>query len=343
MRVAVDGMGGDNAPVIEVEGAVAAAREFGIAVTLVGNSDVLQQELAKHNCSGLNISVVHASEVVGMHDSASDAIRRKKDSSIRIAFDLVKKGMVDAVVSAGNSGATMAAGMFLLGRLKGIDRPAIATIFPNLHGRTLILDVGGNVDCKPQNLVQFAVMGEVYAKYFMGIERPRVGLLSNGEEESKGNELTRESHALLHALLRGTPFNYLGYVEGRDVFSGSVDVVVCDGFVGNVVLKVSEGLVETVGKMLKDEIKQSFLSMAGYLFVRRAFKNFRKKVDYSEYGGAPLLGINGVGMICHGGSSAKAIKNAIRFAHDYAHKGVNKKMAEKLQQYITDSKQQREV
>lgn len=343
MRVAVDGMGGDNAPVIEVEGAVAAAREFGIAVTLVGNSDILQQELAKHNCSGLNISVVHASEVVGMHDSASDAIRRKKDSSIRIAFDLVKKGMVDAVVSAGNSGATMAAGMFLLGRLKGIDRPAIATIFPNLRGRTLILDVGGNVDCKPQNLVQFAVMGEVYAKYFMGIERPRVGLLSNGEEESKGNELTRESHALLHALLRGTPFNYLGYVEGRDVFSGSVDVVVCDGFVGNVVLKVSEGLVETVGKMLKDEIKQSFLSMAGYLFVRRAFKNFRKKVDYSEYGGAPLLGINGVGMICHGGSSAKAIKNAIRFAHDYAQKGVNKKMAEKLQQYITDSKQQREI
>jgi glycerol-3-phosphate acyltransferase PlsX len=232
--------------------------------------------------------------------------------------------------------------MFLLGRLKGIDRPAIATIFPNLHGRTLILDVGGNVDCKPQNLVQFAVMGEVYAKYFMGIKSPRVGLLSNGEEESKGNELTRESHSLLQALLRGTSFNYLGYIEGRDVFNGSVDVVVCDGFVGNVVLKVSEGLVETVGKMLKNEIKQSFLSMAGYLFVRRAFKNFRKKVDYSEYGGAPLLGINGVGMICHGGSSAKAIKNAIRFAHDYAQKGVNIKMAEKLKQYITDSKQQRD-
>ncbi|MGA7826901.1 MAG: phosphate acyltransferase PlsX [Geobacteraceae bacterium] len=342
MRVAVDGMGGDNAPVVEVEGAVAAAREFGIAVTLVGNSEVLQQELAKHNCAGLNISVVHASEVVGMHDSASDAIRRKKDSSIRIAYELVKAGKVDAVVSAGNSGATMAAGMFLLGRLKGIDRPAIATIFPNLHGRTLILDVGGNVDCKPQNLVQFAVMGEVYAKYFMDIKSPRVGLLSNGEEESKGNELTRESHAHLHELLRGTPFNYLGYVEGRDVFAGSVDVVVCDGFVGNVVLKVSEGLVETVGKMLKAEIKQSFLSKLGYLFVRGAFKNFRKKVDYSEYGGAPLLGINGVGMICHGGSSAKAIKNAIRFAHEYARKGVNMKMAEKLKQYITDSKQQRE-
>ncbi len=337
MRVAVDGMGGDNAPGVEVEGAVAAAREFGIAVTLVGNSDVLHQELAKHDCSGLDISVVHASEVVGMHDSASDAIRRKKDSSIRVAFELVKEGKADAVVSAGNSGATMAAGMFLLGRLKGIDRPAIATIFPTLRGRTLILDVGGNVDCKPQQLVQFAVMGEVYAKYFMDIKSPKVGLLSNGEEESKGNELTRESHA----LLRGVPF-YIGYVEGRDVFSGTVDVVVCDGFVGNVVLKISEGLAEAVGKMLKDEIKQSILSMVGYIFCRRAFKNFRKKVDYSEYGGAPLLGINGVGMICHGGSSVKAIKNAIRFAHEYARKGVNQKMAEKVHQYITVSKQQKE-
>ncbi|MRR58801.1 MAG: phosphate acyltransferase PlsX [Deltaproteobacteria bacterium] len=338
MRVAVDGMGGDNAPVIEVEGAVAAAREFGIEITLVGDSGVLRQELAKHQCAGLNISIVHASEVVGMHDSASDAIRKKKDSSIRVAYDLVKDGKADAVVSAGNSGATMAAGMYVLKRLEGIDRPAIATIFPTLSGRTLVLDVGGNVDCKPQNLVQFALMGEVYAKYFMGIENPKVGLLSNGEEESKGNELTRETNT----LLRSVPFNYLGYIEGRDVFNGSVDVVVCDGFVGNVVLKVSEGLADAVGKMLKDEIKQSFLSKVGYLLARPAFKNFKKKVDYSEYGGAPLLGINGVGMICHGGSSAKAIKNAIRFAHDYARKGVNQKMAEKLQQNITISKQLRD-
>jgi len=338
MRVAVDAMGGDNAPVVEVDGAVAAAREFGIAITLVGNSELLARELAKHHCKGLDISIVHASEVVGMHDSASDAIRKKKDSSIRVAFDLVKDGKADAVVSAGNSGATMAAGMFVLKRLGGIERPAIATIFPTLGGRTLVLDVGGNVDCKPIHLVQFAVMGEVYARYFMGLENPRVGLLSNGEEESKGNELTRETNS----LLRGVPFNYLGYIEGRDVFNGSVDVVVCDGFVGNVVLKLSEGLAEAVGKMLKNEIKQSFLSKVGYLLARRAFKNFRKKVDYSEYGGAPLLGINGVGMICHGGSSAKAIKNAIRFAHDYAMKGVNQRMAEKLQQNITVSKQLRD-
>ncbi len=338
MIVAVDGMGGDNAPVVEVAGAVAAAREFGMAIVLVGNSEVLRQELAKHDCTGLDMSIVHASEVVGMHDSASDAVRRKKDSSIRVAYELVKQGKADAVVSAGNSGATMAAGMFILGRLKGIDRPAIATIFPNLRDRTLILDVGGNVDCKPQHLAQFALMGEVYARYFMEIDNPSVGLLSNGSEESKGNELTREAHG----VLKGAPFNYRGYVEGRDIFSGCVDVVVSDGFVGNVVLKVSEGLAEAVSRMLKAEIKKSILSIAGYLLVRGAFKRFRKKVDYSEYGGAPLLGINGVGMICHGGSSAKAIKNAIRYAHEYARKGVNQNMAEKLKDYITFSKQQKD-
>lgn len=338
MIVAVDAMGGDNAPVVEVAGAVAASREFGITIVLVGNTEVLRQELAKHDCKGLDISIVHASEVVGMHDSASDAVRRKKDSSIRVACELVKHGKADAVVSAGNSGATMAAGMFILGRLKGIDRPAIATIFPNLRDRTLILDVGGNVDCKPQHLAQFALMGEVYARHFMDIDNPSVGLLSNGSEESKGNELTREAHG----VLKGSPFNYRGYVEGRDIFSGCVDVVVCDGFVGNVVLKVSEGLAEAVSRMLKTEIKKSILSIAGYLLVRGAFKRFRKKVDYSEYGGAPLLGINGVGMICHGGSSVKAIKNAIRYAHEYARKGVNQKMAEKLKDYITFSKQQKD-
>ena len=328
MRVAVDAMGGDNAPVVEVEGAVAAAGEFGIPITLVGDTERVNQELAKYNCKGLDIKVVHASEVVGMHDSASDAVRKKKDSSIRVAFDLVKNDEAVAVVSAGNSGATMAAGMFVLKRLKGIDRPAIAQIFPTLRGKTLVLDVGGNVDCKPLHLVQFAIMGEVYARFVMGADNPRIGLLSNGEEESKGNDLTRESSA----LLKHTSLDYFGYVEGRDIFNGLVDVVVCDGFVGNVVLKLSEGLAEAVGKMLKDEIKQSLLSKIGYLLCRKAFVNFKKKVDYSEYGGAPLLGIDGVGMICHGGSNAKAIKNAIRFAHEYAQKGVNQRMAEKLQE-----------
>ncbi len=339
MRVAVDAMGGDHAPVVEVEGAVAAAREFAIPVTLVGDTDRLRQELAKHDCQGLDIIIQHAAEVVGMHDSASDAVRKKKDSSIRVAFELVKQGAADAVVSAGNSGATMAAGMFVLKRIKGIERPAIAQIFPTLRGKTLVLDVGGNVDCKPIHLVQFAIMGEVYARHVMGVAKPRIGLLSNGEEESKGNELTRETNA----ALKGIPLAYAGYVEGRDIFNGTVDVVVCDGFVGNVVLKLSEGLAEAVGKMLKEEIQQSFLSKVGYLLSRTAFKNFKKKVDYAEYGGAPLLGIDGVGMICHGGSNAKAIKNAVRFANEYAQKGVNNRMAEKLEESFPAYMQQRQA
>jgi phosphate acyltransferase len=330
MRIAVDAMGGDNAPVVEVEGSVAAAREFGIPVTLVGDKVRLEQELSRRDCRGLDIQIVHASEVVGMHDSASDAVRKKKDSSIRVAFECVKRGEAAAVVSAGNSGATMAAGMFVLKRLRGIDRPAIAQIFPTLTGTSLVLDVGGNVDCKPIHLMQFAVVGEVYARHVMGIERPRVGLLSNGEEESKGNELTRDTAPLLREL----PFNYVGYVEGRDIFNGRADVIVCDGFVGNVVLKVSEGLAEAVGRMIKTEIKQSPLSILGYLLSARAFANFKKKIDYAEYGGAPLLGIDGVGMICHGGSNAKAIKNAVRFANEFARKGVNQRMAEKLEENL---------
>jgi glycerol-3-phosphate acyltransferase PlsX len=339
MRVAVDAMGGDNAPAVEVEGVVSAAREFGIPVTLVGDTDKLRQELAKHDTTGLDIVLQHASEVVEMHDSASDAVRKKKDSSIRVAFDLVKQGAADAVVSAGNSGATMAAGMFVLKRIKGIERPAIAQVFPTLRGATLVLDVGGNVDCKPIHLVQFAIMGEVYARYVMGVAKPTIGLLSNGEEESKGNELTRETHA----ILKDISVEYAGYVEGRDIFNGTVDVVVCDGFVGNVVLKLSEGLAEAVGKMLRDEIQKSFLSKIGYLLSRTAFKNFKKKIDYAEYGGAPLFGIDGVGMICHGGSNPKAIKNAIRFAHEYAQKRVNQRMAEKLEANFPVYMQQRQA
>lgn len=326
MRVAVDAMGGDNAPVVEVEGVIAACREFGVAVTLVGDRARLEAELSKHAVSDLDLDIFHASEIVGMHDSASDAVRKKRDSSVRQAFELVKNGKACAAVSAGNSGATMAAGMFVLRRIKGIERPAIAQLFPTIKGMTLVLDVGGNVDCKPVHLVQFAIMGEVYARYAMGIKSPKVGLLSNGEEESKGNELTRETNT----TLRNTSINYCGYIEGRDIFAGAVDVVVCDGFVGNIVLKLSEGLADAAGKMLKREIIKSWVSKVGYLFVRGAFDRFKKIVDYAEYGGAPLLGINGVGMICHGGSNAKAIKNAIRFAHEYARSGVTEQVVKKL-------------
>jgi glycerol-3-phosphate acyltransferase PlsX len=325
-------MGGDQAPGIEVEGAVAAARQWRIPVMLVGDSARIGAELAKHRIEGLDITVRHASEVVGMHDSASDAVRKKKDSSIRVAFNLVKNGEAQAVVSAGNSGATMAAGMFVLGRIKGIDRPAIATIMPNRRDNTLVLDVGGNVDCKPQHLAQFALMGEVYARHVLGKQTPRVGLLSNGEEECKGNELTRGAHR----LLKGTSSSYIGYVEGRDVFNGAADVVVCDGFVGNVVLKLSEGLADAIGAMLKQEIGGRWLAKIGYLLARPAFQAFKKKVDYAEYGGAPLLGIQGTGVICHGGSSSKAIQNAIFQARESVAKAINEALVVQLRKSLFD-------
>lgn len=332
--VAVDVMGGDNAPSIEVEGAVIAARRWNIPLILVGQTDLVERELAKYDVRGLDIVVQHAGEVVGMLDAASDAIRKKRDSSIRVAFDLVKNGRAHAVVSAGNSGATMAAGMFILKRIEGIDRPAIATIFPNLNDQTLVLDAGGNVDCKPQHLVQFALMGEVYARYVLHKDRPRVGLLSNGEEDCKGNDLTRETHE----ILRRAPYNYIGYVEGRDIFKGDVDVVVCDGFVGNVVLKVSEGLADTLTTMLRREFAAHPLAKLGYLLAKPAFNAFKKRIDYAEYGGAPLLGIDGTGMICHGGSNAKAIMNAVRLAHESVVLQINEKLVNQLRLQAGESR-----
>ncbi|RMF45006.1 MAG: phosphate acyltransferase PlsX [Deltaproteobacteria bacterium] len=329
VTVAVDAMGGDHAPAVEVAGAVAACRQWGIDIVLVGDQERLRAELGKHEVSGLGVSVHHASEVVGMHDSASDAVRKKKDSSIRVAFDLVKQGRAHAVVSAGNSGATMAAGMFVLKRVRGIERPAIAAIMPNLVNETMVLDAGGNVDCRPRHLARFGLMGAVYSHKVLGKERPRIGLLSNGEEESKGNELTRETHALLRQSVIDL-FDYVGYVEGRDIYNGSVDVVVCDGFVGNVVLKTSEGLAEALASMLRREMSGSLLAKVGYLFARPAFKRFRRKIDYAEYGGAPLLGIAGTGMICHGGSNEKAIANAIRLAAEYIRKNVNQTLEKAL-------------
>ncbi len=328
--VAVDAMGGDNAPGIEVEGALAAARRWGVSIILVGDRERIAACLAQHPTRGLDVRIHHASEVVGMHDSASDAVRKKKDSSIRVAFELVRNGEAHAVVSAGNSGATMAAGMFLLKRMAGIDRPAIATIMPNMKDQTIVLDAGGNVDCKPLHLAQFATMGDVYARSVMGKSRARVGLLANGEEESKGNELVREAHR----LLKDSALNYIGFVEGRDIFNGKVDVVVCDGFVGNVVLKVSEGLAEAIGVMLRREISRRFWAKIGYVLARPAFDAFKKRVDYAEYGGAPLLGIQGTGMICHGGSSAKAVMNAIGMARESVAQRVNERLVAQLQAQI---------
>ncbi|MFN2256880.1 MAG: phosphate acyltransferase PlsX [Desulfuromonadaceae bacterium] len=319
VTIAVDAMGGDNSPAVEVEGAVLAARTSGVEVILLGDAERIEQELSHYDISGMRLEVKHTTQVVTMNDSASDAVRKKKDSSIRVAFDLVKEQKAQAVVSAGNSGATMAAGMFVVRRIRGIERPAIATIMPARNGEVLILDVGGNVDCRPSHLEQFAIMGDVYARNVMGISAPRVGLLSNGAEEKKGNDLTRNTHA----LLKQHDLNYLGYVEGRDIYSGAVDVVVCDGFVGNIVLKTSEGLASSIASMLREELHSRFLARIGYLLARPAFKAFKQKIDCEEYGGAPLLGIRGTCIICHGSSSAKSIATAIKQAAESILPSVN--------------------
>lgn len=325
MRIAVDAMGGDFAPAVVVEGAVLAASEFNIPIVLVGDREKVEAELRKYKPNP-NITIRHASEIVEMDESPAQAIRRKKDSSLKVCFDLVKSGEASAVVSAGNSGAAMAAGIFLLKKIKGVDRPAIAVTVPTMKGPVVILDVGGNIDCKPIHLVQFAIMGEVYARSVLKKERPRVGVLSNGEEEGKGNDLTRETNS----LLKTTSLNYLGYVEGRDIYRGDVDVVVTDGFVGNIVLKLSEGLVEAVASMLKQEIMASIPAKIGYLLAKGAFGRLKRKMDYAEYGGAPLLGIEGVCIISHGSSKGKAIKNAIFRAHEYASGNVNSRLTEEI-------------
>ena len=326
MKIAVDAMGGDNAPAVVVEGAVKASVELDVPIILVGDKARIEAELKKHNTKGADITVRHASEVVEMDDSPTQSIRTKRDSSLRICFELVRDGEAGAVVSAGNSGAAMAAGVLLLKRLKGVERPALAVSLPTIKNPAVLLDVGSNVDCKPVNLMQFAVMGEVYARHALNIERPRVGLLSNGEEEAKGTDLTRESST----LLKETTLNYVGYVEGRDVYRGDVDVVVTDGFVGNVVLKLSEGLVESVIGMLKKEIMSSISSKIGYFLARAAFKKLKKRIDYAEYGGAVLLGINGICVIGHGRSNAKAMKNAVIKAHKSIEGEVNAHISKEI-------------
>ncbi|NDY42180.1 phosphate acyltransferase PlsX [Dissulfurirhabdus thermomarina] len=325
MAVAVDAMGGDRGPSVLVEGAVAAAREFGIPVVLVGAEDVLAAEVRRHGAGGLPVRIHNATQVVGMDESPADSLRRKKDSSIRVAFDLVRAGEADAVVSAGNSGATLATAMVALGRISGV-RPAIATLIPTLKTPSVLIDVGANVDCKPPHLFQFGVMGAVFSREILKKPDPRVGLLSIGEEDTKGNQQVKKAYDLLAA----SSLNFVGNVEGRDVFGGDVDVVVCDGFVGNICLKLSEGLAESILQMLRTEIGSSVLGRLGYLMARSAFRRFRRRVDYAEYGGAPLLGINGVGLICHGRSGAKAIKNAVRAAHNLVEVRLAQKLAASL-------------
>jgi glycerol-3-phosphate acyltransferase PlsX len=327
MKIAVDAMGGDNAPQAVVAGAVQAATEYGVGIILVGIEQIVQEELRKYpHAKMLPIEVRNATEVVDMLDSPATVFRRKKDSSIRVANDLVKNGEAVAVISAGHTGAAMATSLFVLGPVEGVERPAIAIFMPTITGTSIVLDVGANVDCKPNHLLQFAIMGEVYARYLLKNPNPKVGLLSIGEEKTKGNELTKEAFK----LLTETSLNFIGNVEGRDVMSGKADVVVCDGFIGNVVLKVSESVAEAIGLFLKEDIEKSLISKLGYLLMRPAFRSLKRKVDYAEYGGAPLIGINGISIISHGRSSDRAVKNAIRVAAELAKSEVNKHIREDI-------------
>jgi glycerol-3-phosphate acyltransferase PlsX len=326
VKIAVDAMGGDRAPEVIVQGAAAAASDLGVGIILVGDREAVDGELAKTNPPPGLIEVHHCTEVAGMEEEPLHVLRRKRDASVRVAFDLVKTGRADAAVSAGNSGATLAVGTVVLGRLVGIERPGIAGVFPTLKGWTVVMDVGANVDCKPSFLFQFGLMADAYAKVVLQVDNPRVGLLSVGEEDTKGNELVRQAND----LFRASSLNFIGNVEGRDLFPGVADVIVCDGFVGNVVLKLSEGMAEAIGAMLKEELQAGWLSRFGALLSLGAFARFKKKVDYAEFGGAPLLGINGVGIISHGGSSTKAIKNAVRAAVEMVRGRVPERLAEYL-------------
>jgi phosphate acyltransferase len=329
LTIAVDAMGGDHAPTAEVEGAVRAARDLGVRVILAGREDVVRPELAKHDgYRDLPIEIAHASEVITMDDSAARAVRSKRDSSMRIASRLVRDGIAAGFVSAGNTGAVMATAKMVQGVVPGVDRPALAGAFPTIvkGSPVVVVDVGANVDCSGRMLAQFAVMGEIYSRIILGRPRPRVGLLSIGEEDHKGNEVTRSAAPLMKRL----SLNFVGNVEGRDIYGGKVDVIVCDGFIGNVALKVSEGLVEMVRHLLRESLEATISGKIGYALAKSAFVDFKKRVDYSEYGGAPLLGVRGVCIICHGRSNANAVKNAIRVAKEFAEFRVSQRIEEEL-------------
>lgn len=328
LTIAVDAMGGDHAPKAEVEGAIRAAKELGLRVILVGQEEAVREELAKHaGASDLPLEVRHASEIITMEDSAGKALRAKKNSSTHVAARMVRDGEAQGWVSAGNTGAVMATAKIIQGMIRGVQRPALASAFPTLKGTpVVVLDVGANVDSTPAMLAQFAVMGEIYSRIIFHNAAPRVGLLSIGEEEHKGNELTRAATPLLKTL----PIQFIGNVEGGDIYSGLADVVVCDGFIGNVALKVSEGLVDMMQSMLREALEATVTRKLGYVLSKKAYREFRKRVDYSEYGGAPLLGVKGVSIICHGRSNANAIKNAIRVAAEFADGKLNEKIEAEL-------------
>ena len=317
-------MGGDDGPGTIVDGSLVAARHLQIGLLLAGDRRLIERELARHpGARGLDLEILDTPEYVTMAEPASTALRRKPRASIRVAAEAVRDGRAAALFSAGHTGASVMAAVSTLGRLPGIDRPALATVIPTRNEPAVLLDSGASVECRPQHLVQFALLGSAYARVVLGRPQPRVGLLSVGEEEGKGNELTREAHQ----LLKNAPVNFVGNIEGRDVYAGETDVIVCDGFTGNVTLKISEGLVETVGALLHQELQSTVGSQLGYLLSAKAFRRFRKRLDYSEYGGAPLLGVNGICIVGHGRSSSKAVRNAVTMAARVVREGLLEKLA----------------
>ncbi|MBN2140477.1 MAG: phosphate acyltransferase PlsX [Desulfovibrionaceae bacterium] len=323
--IAVDAMGGDFGPRVIVPAAVDAVKR-GLCAVLVGDETQVRAELARCAPAGADLEVVHASQVVGMNEKPSEALRRKKDSSIQVACNLVQAGAADGVVSAGNSGATVACGMFTLGRIKGVQRPGLAGVMPTEKNPIVVIDVGANVDSKPSHLFQFAIMADALAKDVLGVPNPKVGLLSIGEEEGKGNLVVKEAFD----FLRRSSLNFIGNVEGRDIFTGEVDVIVCDGFVGNVVLKLSEGMAKSFGNVLKAELRRNLSSKLGAMLSMPALSRFAAIMDYAEYGGAPLLGLNGIVIVCHGASNSKAMTNAIGMASTFVSSKTHKHMTEVL-------------
>ena len=316
-------MGGDDAPGSIIDGALVAARHLQIGLLLVGDTAAIERELARHPGAGaLDIQILHTTEHVSMAEPAATALRRKPRASIKLAAEAVREGRAAAFFSAGHTGGAVMAAIGTFGRLPGVDRPALATLVPTRQQPAVLLDSGATVECRPHHLVQFAVMGAAYARIALGCEHPRVGLLSVGEEEGKGNELTREAHQ----LLKSAPVKFVGNVEGRHVYAGDADVIVCDGFTGNVTLKISEGLVETVEALLHAELQSTFGSQIGYLLSAQAFRRFRKRLDYSEYGGAPLLGIDGICIVGHGRSSPKAVRNAVTMAARAVREGLTERL-----------------
>lgn len=326
MSIAVDAMGGDHAPDAVVQGALWAHAELGINVILVGDEGLIWEAIKKHGKRGNGIQIHHSSQVVAMDESPLKVLREKRDTSISVAFELLKRGEAEAVVSAGNSGATVGAAVLGLGRIKGVERPALAAIFPGARGTVVLIDVGANIDTKPRQLFEFGIMGDIFARSLLNMDNPKVGLLNIGEEGGKGTERVR----IAHELFKNGPFDFVGNVEGRDIFSGDVQVIVTDGFVGNVALKLSEGMADAIGVMIRRETSRDPISRLGFRLSRRAFGNISRNLDYEEYGGALLLGIRGVGVICHGSSSSKAIKNAIRTAHNFVNNEVQKRLEDGL-------------